>query len=58
MPELVAKQARQASQPSSSHMFTTAGHWPVEPTTPQTPKQSWFRSSCAIGLQFAVMWCM
>ena len=45
-------------QPSSSQMFTTSGQRRVEPTVPKTPKQSWCRSACPIGLQFAVMWCM
>ncbi len=39
-------------------MLTTSGQRPVEPTVPQTPKQSWLRSSRATGTQLAVMWCM
>ena len=32
-----SKFAASPSQPSSSHMFTTSGHRPVEPTVPHTP---------------------
>ncbi len=39
-------------------MLTTSGQRPVDPTVPHTPKQSWLRSSRAVGHQFAVMWCM
>ena len=43
-PSSCSKLATRPSQPSSSHMFTTSGQRPVEPTVPHTPKQSWLRS--------------
>ena len=46
------------SKPGSSHRFSTSGHPRVVPRMPHTPKHNCLRSSCAIGLKFAVMWCM
>ena len=58
-PELVLE-VRRRDRPSrsSSHMFTTSGQRPVEPTVAHTPKQCMLRSAIAVGHQFAVMWCM
>jgi hypothetical protein len=49
------KLATRPGQPSSSHMLTTSGQRPVEPTVAHTPKHSWFRSARATGTQLAVM---
>src|ERR1700759_2668597 len=53
-----SKFAAMPFQPLSSHMFTTCGHAPVEPTVAHTPKQLMLRSRLPTGHQFAVMWCM
>ena len=53
-----SKFAAMPAQPGCSHMLTTCGHRPVEPTVPQMPKHSCSRSAWPIGLQLAVMWCM
>jgi hypothetical protein len=50
-----SKFAASPFHPLSSHMFTTCGHAPVEPTVAHTPKQLMCRSRRATGHQFAVM---